>query len=72
MWPTKLFFSFSRVNDYLIAINDIYVSGSSLEDVSNLIKHLKRGIVRLVAQAPNDPSWKGIGSKDLSPVRLGA
>ena len=68
--PLSFFFPFSRVNDYLIAINDIYVSGSSLEGVSNLIKHLKRGVVRLVAQAPNDPSWKGIGSKDLSPVRL--
>lgn len=63
------FISFFRVNDYLIAINDISVSGSSLGEVSSLIKHVRKGTVRLVAQAPSGPNWKGIGSADLPTTR---
>ena len=46
-------------------MNDIYVSGCTLDEVSHLIKHVSKGKVRLVAQAPRSLSWKGTGSKDL-------
>ncbi|XP_028398955.1 uncharacterized protein LOC114522468 [Dendronephthya gigantea] len=42
-----------RVNDYVIAINDICVSGCSLNQVNNIIKHVKKGAVRLIAESPD-------------------
>ena len=48
-----------RVNDYLIAINDICVSGCSLDEVCNIIKHIKKGAVRLVAESPHAVESKG-------------
>ena len=47
------YFPYSRVNDCLIAINDICVSGCSLDEVCNIIKHIKKGAVRLVAESPH-------------------
>ena len=42
----------SRVNDYVIAINDICVSGCSLNQVNNIIKHIKKGALRLIVESP--------------------
>ena len=61
--------SHSRINDYLIAINDICVSGCPLDEVNNIIKHIHKGAVRLVAESPyavghirngNESSRKGL------------
>ena len=51
------------MNDYLIAINDIYVSGCPLDDVGNIIKHIKKGAVRLVAESPYAAGHKGNGNE---------
>ena len=51
------------MNDYLVAVNDIYVSGCPIDEVCNIIKHIKKGAVRLVAESPQAASSKRHGDE---------
>lgn len=61
------FFFVYRVNDSLIAINDISLSGLTLDEARSLIKMVKKDVVRLVVMSPDAVKKMGLTNELLGP-----